>query len=92
MVTTETRVDFRTKGPDVLATWMVFRGMTVRRLAALVGTSPATIGKLRSGNTRTVNPALARKIARELDAPQDEIFESVSSIVQRERPNIRSAS
>ena len=88
-ITYETRTDWRTRGPGVLAGYMVMAGLTVRDLAALVGTSKTKIGALRSGADRTVSPELARKIARRLGVDPRHIFEPVSSIVHREVPPAR---
>lgn len=58
-----------------LAAAMVYRGMSVRDLATRVGAHRATIGHLRSGKRNYCDPTVARRIAKALDYPIDELFE-----------------
>lgn len=58
-----------------LAAAMVYRGMSVRDLAIRVGAHRATIGHLRSGKRSYCDPTVARRIAKALDYPIDELFE-----------------
>lgn len=69
--------------PRVLASFMAYRGETVRSLAAksTVGLgrrgkplSPAVVGHLRSGKRRTCSPATAGAIERALQVPPGVLF------------------
>lgn len=85
-----------TEGLDVrlisarrLAAAMVFRGISVRELAVRVGAHRATIGHLRAGTRTYCNPTVARRIARHLDYPVDELFEP--AVLRRARNSARKA-
>ena len=67
-------LDVRLRSPQALATYMEFRGLSVRELAARAGAHRSTVGHLRSGKRDTCAPVLARRIAKILDVPTDVLF------------------
>ena len=75
------------RSADLLAEYMNYKGISVRELATRVGASRATIGHLRSGERTYCDPALAKKIAKVLDAPQSLLFLPRASNVSREISN-----
>jgi hypothetical protein len=94
MIRIEGRFEVRVISSQAFAQYMKHRGFTVRTLAAAVGGEHlrSTIGHLRSGKRPTCDPALARRIAKVLDAPTDSLFVPLVSRVAREaRPLEKSA-
>lgn len=67
-------LDVRLISHQALAQYMEYKGMTVRELALRAGVNRSTIGHLRSGERSTCTPAVARAIAKALDAPIDLLF------------------
>src|SRR5690606_13215280 len=77
MVVTEPKVEVRLRAP--LAVFMDARGMSVRDLQYKVNNrehawSRGTVGHLRKHTDRSVNPILAKRIAKALDTPYAVLF------------------
>jgi transcriptional regulator with XRE-family HTH domain len=67
-------LDVRIISHEALASYMSYRGLSVRELAMKTGIHRATIGHLRSGGRHTCTPESARAIAKALDVPVDILF------------------
>ena len=67
-------LDVRLISHEALASYMTYRGYSVRELAMRTGIHRATIGHLRSGGRKTCSPENARSIAKALDVPVDMLF------------------
>lgn len=87
----EVRFNVKLKSPLLLAQYMDFRDLSVRKLADKVGCSPATIGHLRSGKRTTVRPEWAKAIQKALEAPPGLLFMPDPSTVERDVPQSRRA-
>ena len=59
---------------DVLASFMEYRELSIRGLAADAGLTPAMVGHLRSGYRKTCTPGTARAIEKALHAPPGVLF------------------
>lgn len=84
MIVTEVRFEVKLISADALASYMEYRGFTVRTLAVKVGCSRALIGHLRSGKRNSCKPETARRIEKALDAPASSLFVAGISRVSRE--------
>lgn len=67
-------LDVRIISHEALASYMSYRGLSVRELAMKTGIHRAAIGFLRSGKRHTCTPENARAIAKALDVPVDVLF------------------
>lgn len=70
----EWNLEVELRSSSLLAQYMAWRRLTVRKLAALVGVSKSTIGHLRSGKRSYCDPLVANRIADVLDVPVDVLF------------------
>ena len=59
---------------DVLASFMEYRELSVRGLAAQTGLAPAVIGHLRCGRRKACTTGTARAIEKALHAPPGVLF------------------
>jgi DNA-binding XRE family transcriptional regulator len=66
-------VDRILSGESALRTWRKHRGVTLEKLAAIVGSGKSTLSELESGKTQG-RPALWRAIASALDVSVDDIL------------------
>lgn len=87
MVTIEPKVEVRLRAP--LGPFMTSRDLTVRGLQHKVSdhrfqVSHGTIGHLRKHADRSVDPELAKRLAKALDIPYSVLFVERISNVQRE--------
>ena len=68
------RFEVRLISHEAFASYMTFRGYSVRSLAHRLGVSPALVGHLRSGKRNTCSPTTAIAIEKALDAPRGSLF------------------
>lgn len=81
----------RARDPDLIRSAMAARGgLTLRELATLAGCSGGMISFILAG--RATTPELARRIARTLRRPVDELFEAASSTTEPSNVNHKAAS
>lgn len=73
-------LDVRLISHEALASYMSYRGLSVRELAMRTGIHRATIGHLRSGERTTCTPHNARAIAKALDVPTEALFRVHASL------------
>lgn len=66
----------RTKDPAALKRWRNRRGLSQRDLAYLCRCSQATISLVERGELRNLSEDLAMAIARRLDVPWEDLFET----------------
>lgn len=64
------------KDREALKRWRGRRSLTQRELAFLIGTSQTTVYLLETGGMRTLTEKLALKIAKRLDVPWEDLFDS----------------
>lgn len=67
-------LDLRVIDHRALASYMTYKGFTVRTLAFRTGVNRSTIGHLRSGKRTTCSPEAAIAICKVLDVPTQIIF------------------
>ena len=84
MIRMEGRFEVKLINAQAFASYMKFRGFTVRSLADRLGCSHSVIGHLRSGKRKNCDPDLAKAICRLLDAPLESFFVPNVSYVARE--------
>jgi ribosome-binding protein aMBF1 (putative translation factor) len=73
------------KDADAIHRARVLKGWSQRQLAALCDCTHTAIHNLETG--KTVNTALARDLARNLDLPLEAVFEDPSAIVVHDGEN-----
>lgn len=78
------RIDVRLISAEALRQYMAFRGLSIQKVASLVGVSKSTIGHLHSGARNTCRLETARGIARVLDVPVQALFAPKMSTVYRD--------